>query len=72
MKLTKWYSSEQKPVHEGIYETKFAVMFSGGYSYWNGVSWGNEFDLKEDCHWNEGGVQRKKWRGLAIKPKEGA
>jgi hypothetical protein len=39
MKLTDWYSGDQKPVRIGAYERDFGVPFTE-YSWWNGKEFG--------------------------------
>jgi hypothetical protein len=39
MKLTPWFSGDQKPVRVGVYERKH-VWEVPVYAYWNGEWWG--------------------------------
>ncbi len=72
-KLTPWFPIETKPVHIGVYETKYHLFedeWSHGFSYWNGEKWSNNScgvkSVKKN--WTEGAIQEKKWRGLLEKP----
>ncbi len=38
MKLTPWFSGDQKPIRVGVYEVKYPFPFPV-YSYWDGADW---------------------------------
>ncbi len=42
MKLTPWFSGDQKPVRVGVYERKYGEADddeAGLYCYWDGLHW---------------------------------
>lgn len=39
MKLTSWFSGDQKPIRVGVYERKYHNTRSRFYCYWNGCCW---------------------------------
>lgn len=71
-KLTPWFPADVKPVRVGVYETNFREVCAvfKGFSFWNGVEWSNQRDLKEGARTAgyTGSVQTKQWRGLASNP----
>ena len=76
MTLTKWFPTDVKPVHIGVYEAIYHVFedeWSTGYSFWNGKEWANSSDSIKGAYsnrkWIQGAIQEKKWRGLAEQPK---
>ena len=69
MKITEWYSGNQKPVRIGIYERDYpdAGVY---YSWWNGLVFGfgakgkKEAKFEFDRH-EASPVQHIPWRGVA-------
>lgn len=72
MKLTPWFSSNQKPVREGVYEV-LPTILPEAFSYWNGNRWGLICRTKEEAK-SRGATATKRqdcqWRGLAEEPKQ--
>jgi hypothetical protein len=76
MTLTKWFPTDVKPVHIGVYEIKFHLyedQWDQGYAYWNGKEWSNNRHTVKWAYINrdhiEGAIQEKKWRGLTEQKK---
>jgi hypothetical protein len=76
--LTQWFTSGEKPVHVGVYESGtrqnrgLQVIFGGCFQYWNGkffclVSFSPQGAAKES-HNFKSAYQNEPWRGLAAKP----
>jgi hypothetical protein len=66
-KLTPWFEPDQKPVHEGVYETR--IPHCWGYCYWDGHEWMDTRPTAEQAvEIRRPGSQNKRWRGLANKP----
>lgn len=66
--LTPWFSSRAKPVHKGVYMTDYGCV---GYTYWDGKRWGIQSGTiiaANHDRSHSGASQRKRWRGLAVKP----
>lgn len=68
MKKTKWFKNREKPIHKGMYQTKYdGVIY---YTYWNGhwayshVYLDTAIAFRNTRTFN----QNKVWRGLAEKP----
>lgn len=61
MKVTQWFSIEEKPKHKGAYERRIGVVLLEP-GYWNGKLW-RFLDGSGVC-----GIQKCQWRGLAEKP----
>lgn len=68
MKLTGWYSGEQKPARVGVYQRKgqYSIM----YCYWNGRNWRVGFPNKKDAFfWADSPCvsmhEDLPWRGVA-------
>jgi len=69
MKLTCWFSGDQKPVRVGVYQQMNGMYL--GYQYWDGKLWRGfcgspqaaynvrKFSPAADSHQND------KWRGVA-------
>jgi hypothetical protein len=67
VKLSQWHGGNVKPVHVGVYETKFKQIYnsySSGYSLWNGRFWSNQYELNDIYQLDGFGVQNKQWRGI--------
>lgn len=70
MKLTEWYSGDQKPVRVGVYERNFEDGLTiAEYSYWDGKNWKVSGLSVPDANMYKIGAisakQRLKWRGIA-------
>ena len=72
-KMTPWFLSRIKPVHKGVYETKWSCIdeWVYGFSYWNGSKWSNSVDTEKAAYklkeWNQHAEQQKHWRGFTEK-----
>jgi hypothetical protein len=65
MKLTGWYSGDQKPVRKGIYERDHGYCSS--FSWFDGGNWRASFYFIEKAIENNGWVssyQDLPWRGI--------
>ena len=69
MKLTPWYPGTVKPVRDGVYERKFPLKNSVGFTrFANGrwyLSWDTLDRALRDDESVEGIWQDIKWRGVA-------
>ena len=71
--MTPWFPSGIKPVHVGVYQTKWYCVdeWDHGFAYWNGHKWSNGAESVEGAYghksWINGAVQSKKWRGFTEK-----
>ncbi len=68
MKLTPWFSGDQKPVRMGVYQRAYADA-GEKYCYWDGQYWGSPtVTAKGADHWsfatNESIYQNLPWRGV--------
>lgn len=68
MKLTEWYSGDQKPARKGVYQRKgsFCVMFcywDGLYWYFNGMT--EERALNHYRNGEKAWLKGRHWRGVA-------
>lgn len=66
MKLTKWYSGDQKPVRIGVYVRNTVIGYL--YSHWNGKFWGLSSDdptEAEKAKHEESWCQDYPWCGVA-------
>jgi hypothetical protein len=64
MKKTEWFPAHIKPVHEGVYETRWRTCWGHyitGRSKWNGVKWSNQ---NKTFKFNEQAKQDKEWCGV--------
>lgn len=70
MKLTGWYSGDQKPVRVGVYQQTNG-NFRLGYQYWDGKLWRSWCKTPEDAYRVREGLpaapvyQNDQWRGIA-------
>ena len=76
MKLTEWYSGDQKPVRVGVYEKKSKnTKTQSFYHFWDGERWfggwytvqraiadQEKFKILEYCDDDE---EPREWRGIA-------
>jgi hypothetical protein len=71
MKLTGWYSGDQKPVNEGVYKRFYCGFF--GFCKFNNGKWYVYYDTVELAATAEtiSKYQCLSWRGLAEEPKKG-
>ncbi len=68
-KRTGWFLFYVKPVHKGVYITRFVGRRTVGFSFWNGRRWGHEYrNIEKASQCLRRGYQHKEWRGLAEKP----
>lgn len=73
MKLTGWYSGDQKPARVGVYERDYKPvlgMHDVNYAYWNGETWGMGAYDRETAKWyhraySQRGSAGLPWRGIA-------
>lgn len=68
LKLTDWYTKDQKPVRVGVYERDYGDYVS--YCYWDGESFGPRTEEVIDAFWMYSGSGRSpnqgfSWRGVA-------
>ena len=64
LRLTGWYSGEQKPVRKGVYERDYTI--GNSFSYFDGLDWmffceSVELASKER---NRSFTQNHPWRGI--------
>jgi hypothetical protein len=69
MKLTPWFSGDQKPVRVGVYRRNIFGKGIASYSYWNGKFWGLYSpmpDVASSLSWKNfrSKVQNLPWRGV--------
>ena len=67
MKLTPWFTPDQKPVRIGFYETKLSGMHGLFFSYWNGNKWSVGWDSLAKAAskpFHDASYQDKSWRGI--------
>lgn len=70
MKLTEWYSGDQKPARQGVYQRVSNVGDLLRYSYWDGSIWYYSASTKKGAvrlhreSWRSFS-QNQKWRGVA-------
>jgi len=65
MKTTGWYSSDQKPVHKGVYQRLFEDHLF--WSRWDGMKWrelSGIFQIAEASP-RETSYPKLTWRGVA-------
>jgi hypothetical protein len=70
MKLTEWYSGDQKPARLGVYGRKFPGVKTAKYSWWNGRKFSGGYSSVELCErwkmsFGESKSQHLPWRGIA-------
>ena len=70
-KMSRWFSSEEKPWEIGVYERE--LDYPNQFSYWNGVFWclaSRSPEQADELHTQErpSAMQDERWRGLAEKP----
>lgn len=71
MKLTEWYSGDQKPVRVGVYERDYSEEYQdneiGVYCRWDGERWYVYDDSIEASakQWVVTTMQSLPWRGIA-------
>jgi len=68
MKLTEWYSGDQKPVRVGMYQTTWPCTGAVLWRYWNGKFWGWGYENKVWAYRERNapnGLQNSSWRGIA-------
>lgn len=75
-KLTPWFPPSVRPVHAGIYETRWANPKRRTsyplYQHWDGLVWSGWSSNVDMAERNAGLVsvrQEPQWRGLAEQPK---
>lgn len=69
--LTPWFAGSVKPVRRGFYERDWGSLVQINLDYWDGKLWhyGDGVDMNPR---DVALVQKKRWRGLASKPKGAA
>jgi hypothetical protein len=69
MKRTDWFPASIKPVHKGVYETRFLIescsLTLSGLSVWDGMQWSTQSNKEARCFFDDEARQDKEWRGVA-------
>lgn len=69
-KMTPWFPSNIKPVHQGVYRIR--NWSDGNYAYFNGKRWGwANLTVKSAQRYKgiKGAAQDKEWRGFTEEQK---